>query len=39
MQVEDAALPLDNNRYERAIRLVVMRKTWLFAGLLQAGKR
>ncbi|HED5898382.1 TPA: IS66 family transposase [Salmonella enterica] len=38
--VDDGALPLDNNRCERAIRQVVMgRKTWLFAGSLQAGYR
>lgn len=38
--VEDGALPLDNNRCERAIRQVVMgRNTWLFAGSLQAGYR
>ncbi|MGK0747372.1 transposase domain-containing protein, partial [Yokenella regensburgei] len=39
---EDGALPLDNNRCERAIRQVVMvmgRNTWLFAGSLQAGHR
>ncbi|EGD3970332.1 IS66 family transposase [Salmonella enterica] len=36
--VDDGALPLDNNRCERAIRQVVMgRNTWLFAGSLQAG--
>ncbi|ELF1550381.1 transposase [Salmonella enterica] len=38
--VDDGALPLDNNRCERAIRQVVMgRNTWLFAGSLQAGHR
>ncbi|EBO8547406.1 IS66 family transposase [Salmonella enterica subsp. enterica serovar Carrau] len=38
--VDDGALALDNNRYERAIRQVVMgRNTWLFAGSLQAGHR
>lgn len=38
--VDDGALPLDNNRCERAIRQVVMgRKTWLFAGSQQAGHR
>lgn len=38
--VDDGALLLDNNRCERAIRQVVMdRKTWLFAGLQQAGHR
>jgi hypothetical protein len=31
--LEDGALPLDNNRAERAIRPVVMgRSNWLFAG-------
>lgn len=38
--MDDGALPLDNNRCERAIRQVVMeRNTWLFAGSLQAGHR
>lgn len=38
--LEDGALPLDNNRCERAIRPVVMgRSNWLFAGSLAAGQR
>lgn len=38
--VDDGAMPLDNDRCERAIRQVVMgRNTWLFAGSLQAGHR
>lgn len=38
--VDDGALPPDNNRCERAIRQVVVgRKSWLFAGSLQAGRR
>lgn len=37
---DDGALPLDNNRCERAIRQVVMGwNTWLYAGSLQAGHR
>lgn len=35
----DGALPLDNNRCERAIRPVVMgRSNWLFAGSAAAGE-
>lgn len=38
--LEDGALPLDNNRCERAIRPVVLgRGNWLFAGSLSAGQR
>ena len=38
--LEDGALPLDNNRCERAIRPVVMgRSNWLFAGSAAAGER
>lgn len=38
--LEDGALPLDNNRCERAIRPVVMGCTnWLFAGSVAAGER
>ena len=38
--MDDGALPLDNNRCERAIRQVVMgRNTCLFAGSLHAGHR
>ena len=38
--LEDGALPLDNNRCERAIRPVVMgRSNWLFAGSIAAGER
>jgi transposase len=38
--LEDGALPLDNNRCERAIRPVVMgRSNWLFAGSVAAGER
>ena len=38
--LEDGALPLDNNRCERAIRPVVMgRSSWLFAGSVAAGER
>ncbi|ATF95428.1 IS66 family transposase (plasmid) [Cedecea neteri] len=38
--LEDGALPLDNNRCERAIRSVVMgRSSWLFAGSVAAGER
>jgi transposase len=38
--LENGALPLDNNRCERAIRPVVMgRSNWLFAGSVAAGER
>lgn len=38
--LENGALPLDNNRSERAIRPVVMgRSNWLFAGSAAAGER
>ena len=38
--LDDGALPLDNNRCERAIRPVVMgRSNWLFAGSVAAGER
>jgi transposase len=38
--LEDGALPLDNNRAERAIRPVVMgRSNWLFAGSVAASER
>lgn len=38
--LENGALPLDNNRCERAIRPVVMgRSNWLFAGSVTAGER
>lgn len=38
--LENGALPLDNNRCERAIRPVVMgRSNWLFAGSAAAGER
>lgn len=38
--LDDGALPLDNNRCERAIRPVVMgRSNWLFAGSEAAGER
>ena len=38
--LEDGALPLDNNRCERAIRPVVMGRTnLLFAGSVAAGER
>ena len=38
--LSDAALPMDNNAAERAIRPIALgRKNWLFAGSLRAGKR
>ena len=40
MFATDAAVPIDNNAAERAVRPIALgRKNWLFVGSRQAGER